>query len=71
MAGGIRIPVIVWDKVIEIVVYQRSKSVWIASGDYMGEHLETKGASHSSAAAHWREAARYKANIGVPKGYVK
>jgi hypothetical protein len=50
----------VWDKDYEITVYKKSKSVWIAVGDYMGESIESKGSSESSAAAHWREAARYK-----------
>jgi hypothetical protein len=35
----------VWDKPHEISVYQKSKSVWIAVGEYMGERLETKGVS--------------------------
>jgi hypothetical protein len=53
----------VWDKPHEITVYQRSKTVWIAAGDYMGERIESKGSSQSAAAAHWREAARYKDNF--------
>jgi hypothetical protein len=54
--------VIVWGKPCDITVHQRSKTVWIARGEYMGEQLESKGSSQSSAAAHWREAARYKGN---------
>jgi len=54
--------VIVWDKPYEISVYQKSKTVWIAVGEYMGGRIETKGSSQSAAAAHWREAARYKGN---------
>lgn len=52
----------VWGKPIEISVYQKSKSVWIAVGEYLGESFESKGSSASSAAQHWREAARYKGN---------
>ena len=51
----------VWDKPHEITVYQKSKSVWIAVGDYMG-HLETKGSSAAAAAKHWQDAARYRGN---------
>lgn len=54
--------VFVWDKPYEITVHQKSKTVWIARGQYMVESLESKGSSQSSAAAHWREQARYKGN---------
>jgi hypothetical protein len=54
--------VTVWNKTHEIEVYQKSKSVWIAVGEYMGERLETKGRTQSQAAGAWREAARYKGN---------
>ena len=52
----------VWDKPFKITVYQKSKTVWIAVDDYMGQTIETKGSSQSSAATHWRDAARYKGN---------
>jgi hypothetical protein len=53
----------VWGKSHSISVYQKSKSVWIAVGDYMGERLEAQGRSESTAANRWREAARYKGNL--------
>ena len=46
----------------EITLYQKSKTVWIAVGAYMGEPLEVKGTSANSAAAHWRDAAHYKSH---------
>ena len=52
----------VWDKPYEISVYQKSKSVWITVGEYMGDRIEVKGRSATSAAANWREAARYRGN---------
>ena len=52
----------VWDKPHEITVYQKSKSVWIAVGEYMGERLEVKGRTASQAANDWKEAARYRGN---------
>ena len=52
----------VWNKPCEISVYQKSKSVWIAVGEYMGERIETNGSSESAAVQHWRDAARYKGN---------
>ena len=62
MAVGRSITVVVWDKPHVVAVHQRSKSVWIAVADYNGERIETKGSSATSAAAHWREAARYRGN---------
>ena len=60
--GGGRLEHIVkvWGIDQRVVVHQKSKSVWIAAGDYMGERIEAKGSSASSALAHWHEAARYK-----------
>jgi hypothetical protein len=57
-----KLTVNVWDKQQEIDVYQKSKSVWIAVGEYMGERLDVKGTTESQAANNWREAARYKGN---------
>ena len=52
----------VWEEPYEITVVQKSKSVWIAVGKYLGKTIEAQGRSESSAAAHWREAARYRGN---------
>lgn len=54
--------VTVWDKTYEITVNQKSKSVWVAVGDYMGERLEPKGRTESQATNNWKEAARYRSN---------
>jgi hypothetical protein len=54
--------VMVWRKAKVVSVYQKSKSVWIAAGDYMDEHIEVKARTKSAAVAHWQEAARYKGN---------
>jgi len=52
----------VWGHPHDITVYQKSKSVWIAVGNYMGERIEVKASSPSSAAKHWAQAAKYKGN---------
>lgn len=52
--------VTVWGKPCEVSVHQKSKSVWIAIGDYMGSRLEVKGRSASSALGAWRDAARHR-----------
>ena len=58
--------VVVWDEPHEITVYLKSKSVWIAVGDYMMERVEVKSSSATAAAKLWQETARYRGNIGVP-----
>jgi hypothetical protein len=44
-----------------ITVYQKSKTVWVAVGDYMGERIEVKGSS-ANVAAKWVDAARFRGN---------
>ena len=58
----VRQTVIVWGEQYELIVHQKSKSLWIARGDFDGEPLEGKGHSPSAAAGSWREQARYKSN---------
>lgn len=52
----------VWGELHKITVYHKSKSVWVAVGDYMGEQIEVEGSSASSAAKLWMETARYRGN---------
>lgn len=52
--------VLVWDKPQKVTVYQKSKSVWIAVGEYMGQRVETKDSSEGSALKRWAEAAKYR-----------
>lgn len=52
--------VLVWDKPYMVSVRQKSKTVWLAVGEYRGERFEVKGRTESQAVADWREAARYK-----------
>jgi hypothetical protein len=54
--------VTVWGEAITVEVHQVSKSVWIASGEYMGQRIDTKDRTASSAAKRWREAATYRGN---------
>lgn len=50
----------VWNQPQQVTVYQKSRSVWVAVGTYMGERIEVKGRTESQALDSWREAARYK-----------
>jgi hypothetical protein len=52
----------VWDESYEITVYQKSKAVWIAVGEYLGQEIRTKAQTRGAAISGWREAARYKGN---------
>jgi hypothetical protein len=54
--------VTVWDRPYEVSVHQKSKTVWIAVGNYEGARVETQGRTESQALASWREAARYRGN---------
>jgi hypothetical protein len=54
--------VMVWNDLVEIEVEQRSKSVWVASGEYLGKSYQTKDRTASTAAKRWAEAARYHSN---------
>ena len=49
-----QIHVIVWGKPEIVDVHQRSKSVWVATGSYMGQSHETTGRSAAQAAGAWR-----------------
>jgi hypothetical protein len=53
----------VLDKPHTVTVYRKSKSVWIAVGEYAGEQIEVKGRSEGSAVGLWVDAARYRGNL--------
>jgi hypothetical protein len=52
--------VTVWSQSQTVAVYQKSKSVWVAVGDYMDQSIETKGSSAGSALTAWKNAATYR-----------
>jgi hypothetical protein len=54
--------VMVWGKPHTISVYQKSKTVWAAVGDYMDERIEVKDRSRGTVVAAWRRAAEYRGN---------
>ena len=45
-----------------ITIIHKSKTVWLAAGDYRGERIEVKGTSAKNAAKYWVEATRYRSN---------
>lgn len=57
-----KITVSVWGKDYEVSVHQRSKSVWIARGEYMGQPIEVQARTPTAAAALWRDTAQYRGN---------
>ena len=52
----------VWGKPYTVTTRQKSKSVWIAVGDYMGKSIEVQDRSQATAIDRWREAAYFKGN---------
>jgi hypothetical protein len=52
----------VWGKPCAVSAYQKSKSVWVAVGDYMGEQIRVQDRSERTAVKSWHDAARYKGN---------
>jgi len=43
-----------------IQVYRVAKNIWIAAGEYLGEHLRTRGSSAARATSAWRKAAEFR-----------
>ena len=52
----------VWGKSYTVITHQKSKSVWIAVGEYMGKRIEVKDRSKGAAIKRWQEATRFKGN---------
>jgi hypothetical protein len=59
--GELRRKVLVGDKPHAISVYRKSKSVWIAAGDYMGVMITVQDRSEGAALKRWREVAEKRA----------
>jgi hypothetical protein len=56
------VTVTVWSDRVPITVYQKSKTVWIATGEYNGKHHESKASTPGAAAKGWADAAKYHSN---------
>jgi hypothetical protein len=54
--------VVVWGEPQVVSVHRKSKSVWVAVGDYMGDSITVQDRSEGAALKRWREAATYKGN---------
>lgn len=44
----------------EVSTYQRGKTVWIATGTFMGESLQQKGRSEATALRNWQDIAEFR-----------
>ena len=55
--------VMVWRRPHTITVYKKSKSVWVASGEYLGKHIEVKGRTLKAAERSWVSAATYRGGL--------
>ena len=45
-----------------ILIHQRSKTVWVARGEYHGRPIEGTGPTPKAAADAWADAARFSGN---------
>lgn len=52
----------VWERPYQISVHQKSKTVWVAVGEYMGKTISVQDRTKGAAAKRWKEAARYRGN---------
>jgi len=52
--------VVVWGQQYPVTTYQKSKSVWVATGEYMDESHSTEDRTEGAAVKRWREWAQYK-----------
>ena len=52
----------VWGRICVVHLDQMSKTVWRATGTYMGENIVVKGRSASSALSLWKSTATYRGN---------
>ena len=51
-------------KLQEVTVWQRSKSLFVASGQYLDRAVEVTAPSDSQAVKHWIEAVRHPSDAG-------
>ena len=49
-------------RLLKISVYQKSTTVWVATGKYMEEDHQSEGPTANSAAKRWQQWATYKGN---------
>ena len=50
----------VWGKSHTVTTYQKTKSVWIVVGEYMGETIQTQDRTEGAAVKRWKERAHSK-----------
>ena len=62
--------VYVWAIPHVVTVYQKSKTVWAAVGDYMGERIEVEGSS-ANVTAKWVEAGQQKNDFDTIEALTK
>ena len=49
----------------KIQAYRLAKNIWMAAGEYLGEHLRTRDSSAARATLAWRKAAEFNYLIVV------
>ena len=56
--------VTVWSQPLKVTVYRKTKTIWIAAGDYMGKTIYVKRGTQGAAVKGWADAARDRGNAG-------
>ena len=59
--------VFVWNKPYEITIHRKSKSVCVATGEYMGERVTVQDRTPGAAAKRWAEAQKLPKNCLVAR----
>jgi hypothetical protein len=54
----------VGNKIYIVAIRRKSKTVWIATGHYMGQAIEARGRNEDLAASVWRLASHYRQRLG-------
>jgi hypothetical protein len=47
----------VWGKPYRVITHQKTETVWVAVGEYMGKSIEGKDRSEATAIKRWKEQA--------------
>ena len=55
----------VWGRDCVVHVELRSKTVWVATGEYLGKTISVRGRTANSAVKRWVAAATYRGNDGI------
>jgi hypothetical protein len=59
--------VTVWSQPLKVTVYRKTRTAWIAVGDYLGKTISVKRGTQRAAVKGWADAARDRGNGPMKK----